>query len=121
MTEFVVNDIQNGEDEPHPSRTASAWTAPGNTAGPALASSDAGLLVGQGADLRWIDEASLKVTSTLSWDMSIEAVALLPDGTALAAGTRRVSAITPTGDLVGESYLPEGFGTVARIVVLGGT
>ena len=121
MTEFVVNDIQNGEDEPHPSRTASVWTAPGNTAGPALASSDAGLLVGQGADLRWIDEASLKVTSTLSWDMSIEAVALLPDGTALAAGTRRVSAITPTGDLVGESYLPEGFGTVARIVVLGGT
>ena len=94
------------------------WTAPGNTAGPALASSKSTLLVGQGGDLRWIDEDTLTVTSTLTWDMSIEAVALLSDGTALAAGTRRISAITPTGDLVGELPLPDGFGTVARIVLV---
>lgn len=118
MTEFIVNDIQNGASEPHPSRTNSVWTAPGNTAGPALASGNATLLVGQGGDLRWIEEETLTVTSTLTWDMSIEAVALLADGTALAAGTRRISAITPAGDLVGELPLPDGFGSVARIVLV---
>ena len=120
MAEFVVDDIVNLDTpgDPEPRRTESVWRAPGNTAGPALASSGAGLLVGQGGNLRWVDADSLTVTSTQTWDMSIEAVSLLPDGTAVAAGTRRVSAITPNGDLVGEATLPDDFGPVARIVVL---
>lgn len=118
MTEFVVDDIANSPTDPAPFRTESVWKAPGSTEVPALASSGAALLVGQGAHLRWVDAETLTVTSELTWDMTIEAVSLMPDGTALAAGTRRISAITPSGDLVGELPLPDGFGAVARIVVL---
>ena len=120
ITEFVVDDITdlNTPGDPQPHSTESAWRDPSNTAGPALAMSGSTLLVGQGGDLRWINTEALTVTSELSWDMTIEAVGLLPDGTALAAGTRRISAITPSGDLVGELPLPDDFGPVARIALL---
>jgi hypothetical protein len=50
--------------------------------------------------------------------MQIEAVALLSNGDAVAAGTRRISQITSTGTLVAEMALPPSFGTVWRIVPL---
>jgi hypothetical protein len=51
--------------------------------------------------------------------MDIEAVAVLPDGDAIAAGTRRISQITPDGQLAAEAPLPEGFGRVAAVIVIG--
>jgi hypothetical protein len=60
------------------------------------------------------------VQTDLVWDMDIEAVALMSNGDAVAAGTRRISEISPQGDLAAERPLPLDFGPVARIVLLDG-
>jgi hypothetical protein len=55
----------------------------------------------------------------IDWDMSVEAVAVVDGGDALAAGSGRISRISATGELVAETTLPSGFGSVATITVLG--
>ncbi len=120
VTEVVVDDITDPSRTPAPSRTEQVWSAPPNAAGPALASAGTRVLVGQDDTLRWVDADTLAITATQQWDMHIDAVALMPGGDAVAAGTGRVSEITPDGQLAAELPLPDGFGTAAQIVVQGG-
>lgn len=119
VTEFVIDDITDPNRLPAPTRTEQIWSADPGAGAPSLASADGQILVGQGDALRWIDSATLATTTTLHWDMQIEAVALLANGDALAAGTGRISRITPAGDLTGERALPGDFAPVAQIVLAG--
>jgi hypothetical protein len=121
MTEFVIDDITNPEQKPAPRRTSKVWEADVNTSAPSVSTNATQILVGQGGALRWIDADSLTVHSTQQWDMNIEAVALVATGDAIAAGTTRISEITPSGTLVAEMALPVGFGAVWRIVPLNRT
>ena len=128
MTEFVVDDITNPEQKPAPRRTSKVWTPDSNTSAPAVSTNATQILVGQDATLRWIDADTLVVQadtrvvqSVQQWDVQIEAVALLSNGDAVAAGTRRISQITSSGTLVAEMVLPPSFGTVWRIVPLSHT
>ena len=117
VSEFAINDITNAAKTPAPIRTSTVWTG-ANTSGPAVAANGPTLLVGQHDALRWIDSTSLAVRAVQHWDMHIEAVSLLPDGNAIAAGTSRVSEITPDGKLAAELPLPADLGSVATIVVI---
>lgn len=117
VAEFAISDITDASKTPAPITTAPVWTG-ADASSPAVAASGPTLLVGQADALRWIDTTSLTVSSIQHWDMQIEAVSLLPDGNALAAGTRRISEITPDGRLTAELPLPADFGKVARVVTL---
>ena len=119
VTEFVINDITDPGRQPVPTRTVKVWSANPNGGAPSLSFADGQILVGQDDALRLINSATLATTTTLHWDMRIEAVALLAGGDALAAGTGRISRISPAGELTGEDYLPGDFGPVAQIVIVG--
>ena len=116
VSEFAIDDITDPSKTPAPIRTTAVWADP-NTAGPAVAANGSTLLIGQNDVLRWIDPTSLTIRAVQHWDMSIEAVTLLPNGNAIAAGTRRVSDITPDGQLAAEIPLPDNFGPIASVVV----
>jgi hypothetical protein len=118
LTDFVIEDITDPAREPVARRTVGAWT-PSDSSAPSLSATNDMLLVGQGDTLRWIDATTLTSTRNLSWDMQIEAVLLLDGGDAVAAGTGRLSQISPNGDLVAEVPVPSTFGRVSRIVPLG--
>lgn len=118
VSEFKVSDITDISAVPAPRRTVRAWVPGPEPAGPTVATSDAAIVVGQGSTLRWIDPASLTETKSLDWDMDIESVAALDNGDVIAAGSRRLSQISSTGELMAEMPLPEGFGAVARMLVL---
>ena len=117
VSEFAIDDITDPAKTPAPIRTTAVWAGT-NTSGPAADARGSTLLVGQDDALRWIDPTSLTVRAVLHWDMQIEAVALLPNGTAIAAGTGRVSVITPDGQLAAEIPLPGNVGPIARVVVV---
>ncbi len=116
MTEFVIDDITDPAAEPTPRRTVQAWSLTSMT-GPALDARGRTILSGQDGTVRWIDAASLATKATQQWDMQIEAVALSPNGNAVIAGTRRITEITPDGQLVAEIY--PSISPFARVVLLG--
>lgn len=118
MSEFVIADITASVQEPAPRRTEPVWRGGASAGAPALASSGHGILVGQDEVVRWVDAATLTVVGELRWDMQVEAVALLANDDAIAAGTGRISQISPAGDLLAELPLPGGFGPVATIALL---
>ena len=118
VSEFRISDITDSPKTPQPLQTKSVW--PGaNPTGPAVAAGGDTLLVGQDDALRWIDAKTLTIRAERHWDMQIEAVALTANGNAIAAGTGRVSEITPDGQLAAELPLPANFGRVSRVVFLG--
>jgi hypothetical protein len=119
VTEFVVDHILDPNQNPAPERTVQAWSEGPQAAAPSVSVGADSLLVGQGSRLRWLDPSTFAVRAQQDWDMDIEAVAVLPDGDAIAAGTRRISQITPDGQLAAEAPLPEGFGRVAAVIVIG--
>lgn len=118
MSEFIVNDISSSPHDPTPDRTVAVWSPSDNASGPALAATGNQVLVGQGDHIRWVAADTLTVRTDLVWDMQIEAVALMSNGNAIVAGTRRISEITPQGDLAAEIPLPTNFGSVARIILI---
>ena len=115
VSEFLINDITDPSAEPAPRRTVQAWRSTSES-GPALDSGGGVILAGQDGVVRWIDAASLTTTASRNWDMQIEAVALAANGDAVIAGSRRISEITPNGDLVAEIY--PSIRPFARIVLL---
>ncbi|MCU1400070.1 MAG: hypothetical protein JWN62_3179 [Acidimicrobiales bacterium] len=119
VSEFVIDDITDASKTPAPITTSAVWTG-ADRSGPAVAANGSTLLVGQSDALRWIDSTTLSVSAVQHWDMQIEAVTLLPSGNAIAAGTRRISEITPDGQLAAELPLPGDFGPVARVVTVPG-
>ena len=119
VTEFVIDDITNPEHLPVPRRTQVAWSTDTNSSAPALAQRDGQVLVGQGNTLRWIDAASLTGTVTQTVDIDIEAVALLADGEAVAAGAGRVAQISAAGQVGGTAQLPADLGAISRVLTFG--
>lgn len=118
VTEFGVGDITDLNSEPAPRRTVRAWLPGPEPVGPTVATSAAVIVVGQGTTLRWIDPESLTETHSLDWDMQIESVTVLANGDVVAAGSRRLSQISPAGELVAEMPLPDGFGAITRMLIL---
>ena len=118
IAEFVIADITDPTRQPVPFRTERAWSTAPDADAPSLSSGDGQLLVGAGGTLHWIDTATLTSTTSLDWDMQIESVQLLDTGDALAAGSGRLSQISPSGELIAETYLPADLGPVSRIILL---
>ncbi|MCU1367303.1 MAG: hypothetical protein JWN39_2942 [Ilumatobacteraceae bacterium] len=117
VAEFAIADITDPSKTPAPIMTTAVWSG-ASTSGPAVAANGSTLLVGQDDALRWIDTATLSVRAVQHWDMHVEAVTLLPNGDAIAAGTGRISEITADGQLAAEVPLPADFGPVAKVVTV---
>ncbi|MEO6125528.1 MAG: hypothetical protein ABIR32_17660 [Ilumatobacteraceae bacterium] len=125
VSEFRIGDITEFTDDvaamPAARRTAKVWTPPASADGPAVATSPAGIVIGQGTTLRWIDPDTLAETTSLDWDLRIESVHILGNESSdvIAVGSGRAAQIRPKGgDLVAEVPLPSGFGGITRIVEL---
>ena len=122
VTEFLISDITDFADPdsvPTARRTVRAWTPESGAGGPAVATSDGVIVVGQGQTLRWLDPDTLTETSSLPVDTQIESLAIADDGSVLVVGLGRLHRIQPKGGaVVASATLPAGFDATARIVEL---
>jgi hypothetical protein len=119
IASFVIGDILDPDLIPAPVSIAQAWSDGSAASAPSAAVNGNTLLVGHGSTLHWLDASTFATKATQTWDMNIEGVALLANGDAIAAGTRRISQITADGQLAAEQPLPPNFGQVASILAIG--
>jgi hypothetical protein len=84
----------------------------------AIAASQDQVILALGGSLYRLDPATLEVRDAFTWDMDIEAVTLLDDGSALIVGSGRMSLVSPDKQLLAERALPDNAGEITRVTVL---
>jgi hypothetical protein len=84
-----------------------------------IAASNREVVVARGSDIIFLDPVSLELRSHITWDMDVEAVTVLRDGTIVIAGTGRMTMISPDHQrLLDERTLPIE-GEITRLAVVG--
>ena len=84
----------------------------------AIAAAENEVLVALGSSLFRLDPATLEVRDAFTWDMDVEAVTLLDDGSAVIVGTGRMTLVSPDDKLVAERVLPASASEITRVAVL---
>src|SRR4029077_7396847 len=113
---YSVSDITNFGPEMPEARVTTAVQATAPHV--AIAASQDEVIVAVGGSLFRLDPATLQVRDSFTWDMDVEAVTLLDDGSALLVGTGRMTLVSPDNKLVAERVLPTNVGEITRVAVL---
>ena len=66
-----------------------------------------------------LDPTTLEVRDAFTWDMSVEALTVLGDGSMIIVGTGRMTMVSPDDQILAERSLPAGTGEVTRVAVVG--
>jgi len=113
---YSVSDITNFGPEMPEARVTTAVQATAPHV--AIAASQDEVIVAVGGSLFRLDPATLQVRDSFTWDMDVEAVTLLDDGSALLVGTGRMTLVSPDNKLVAERAIPTNVGEITRVAVL---
>ncbi len=65
-----------------------------------------------------LDPVTLTVRDSFTWDMDVEALTVLDDGSIVIVGTGRMTMVSPQNEIVAERILPAGTTEVARVAVV---
>jgi len=113
---YSVSDITNSGPEMPAARVTTAVQATAPHV--AIAASVDQVIVAVGGSLFRLDPATLQVRDSFTWDMDVEALTLLDDGSVLLVGTGRMTLVSPDNKLVAERVLPTNVGEITRVAVL---
>ena len=114
---YAVDDITNGDVSMMP--TARTTTQlPTAASRVAIGASRDQVVVALGGRIYRIDPASLAVTDSFTWDMDVEALTVLSDGSIVIVGTRRMTLVSPDDQLMAERPIGE-LAEITRVAVVG--
>ena len=114
---YVVDDITNGDLSLMPTARTTAQL-PTSASRVAIGASSDQVVVALGGRIYRLDPASLAVTDSFTWDMDIEALTVLSDGSIVIVGTRRMTLVSPDDQLMAERPIGE-LAEVTRVAVVG--
>ena len=66
-----------------------------------------------------LDPVTLAVRDAFTWDMDVEALTVLDNGSIVIVGTGRMTLVSPDDQILAERILPSAEGEVTRVVVVG--
>jgi hypothetical protein len=113
---YTVSDITNyGPEMPEARATAALG---GEAARAAIGASNDEVVVALGGRLFRLDPTTLAVKDSFTWDMSVEAVTVLGDGSLIIVGTGRMTMVSADDQILAERVLPGDFGEVTRVAVV---
>jgi hypothetical protein len=114
---YVVNDITNfGPTMPEARATAALG---GEAFRAAIGASDEEVAVALDGRIFRLDPATLEVRDAFTWDMSVEALTVLGDGSLIIVGTGRMTMVSPEDQIMAERVLPGDFAEITRVAVVG--
>ena len=114
---YVVSDITTfGLEMPEARATAALG---GEATRAAVGASDQEVVVAVDGRIYRLDPATLEVRDAFTWDMSVEALTVLDDGSLIIVGTGRMTMVSPDDQIMAERILPAGTGEVTRVAVAG--
>lgn len=114
---YVVSDITNfGPEMPEARATAALG---GEATRAAIGASDEEVVVALDGRIYRLDPATLEVRDAFTWDMSVEGLTELGDGSLIIVGTGRMTMVSPDDHIMAERTLPAGTGEVTRVAVVG--
>jgi hypothetical protein len=113
---YKVSDITDFGPEMPEARTTTAVDATAPHV--AIAASRDEVILALGGSLFRLDPDTLEVRDSFAWDMDVEAMTLLDDGSAVIVGTGRMTMISADNTLLAERALPTEVGEVIRVAVI---
>jgi hypothetical protein len=114
---YIVDDITNGDLSMMPTARTTTQLATSASRVAIGASSDQ-VVVALGGRIYRLDPATLAVTDSFTWDMDIEALTVLSDGSIVIVGTRRMTMVSPDDQLMAERPIGE-LAEITRVAVVG--
>jgi hypothetical protein len=97
---YVVDDITN-MNLPMPTARATASVA-GSASHVAIAATNDEVAVALGGTIYRLDPVTLATRDSFIWDMDVEALTILDDGSLVIVGTRRMTMVSPDHELAAE-------------------
>jgi hypothetical protein len=113
---YLISDITNSPAMPK-ARTTAALDASAELA--AIGASNDEVVVALGGSLFRLDPATLTLRDSFTWDMSVQALTVLDDGSVVIVGSRRMTLVSPDDQILAERILPDGWDEVTRVAAVG--
>jgi hypothetical protein len=113
---YEVSDITTSGPEMPEARATAALG--GDAARAAIGASNDEVVVALDGRLFRLDPATLAVKGSFTWDMSVEALTVLDDGSIIIVGTGRMTMVSPDDQIMAERILPIGTSEVTRVAVV---
>ena len=113
---YMVSDITTFGPS-MPEARATAALAPAVDA-VAIGASDDQVVVALGGSIFRRDPATLAGNDFFTWDMSVQALTVLDDGSIIIVGSGRMTLVSPDDQILAERILPAGTGEVTRVAVV---
>jgi hypothetical protein len=85
----------------------------------AIGASDNEVVVALGGSIFRRDPATLAGRDYFTWDMTVQALTVLNDGSIIIVGSGRMTLVSPDDQILDERILPAGIGEVTRVAVIG--
>ena len=113
---FEVSDITTaGPAMPEARQTAALDDSAARVA---IGASANEVVVALGGKLFRLDPATLEVRDSFTWDMDVEALTALDDGSIVIVGTGRMTMVSPDDQIMAERILPAGMNEVTRVATV---
>ncbi|HEX2783667.1 MAG TPA: hypothetical protein VHN36_08780 [Ilumatobacteraceae bacterium] len=113
---YVVDDITNGTSEMPEARGTAALAASSSRV--AIGASNHEVVVALGGRLFRLDPVTLEVRDSFTWDMDIEALTVLDDGSIVIVGTGRMTLVSRHDNIQAERPIGD-LAEVTRVAVSG--
>jgi hypothetical protein len=113
---YTVSDITTYGPEMPEARVTTAVEATAQHV--AIGASRDQVILALGGSLFRLDPATLEVRDSFTWDMDVEALTVLDDGSAVIVGTGRMTLVSPDNKLLAERAIPVNAGEITRVAVL---
>jgi hypothetical protein len=113
---YTVSDITNYGPE-MPEARAVASLAPAVDA-VAIGASNNEVVVALGGSISRRDPTTLAGRDHFTWDMTVQALTVLDDGSIIIVGSGRMTLVSPDDEILAERLLPSGTSEVTRVAVV---
>jgi len=113
---FAVSDITTFSPAMPAARETAALDA--SAARVAIGASATEVVVGLGGKLFRLDPATLTVRDSFTWDMDVEALTALDNGSIVMVGSGRMTMVSADDQIVAERVLPAGMNDISRVAVV---
>jgi hypothetical protein len=113
---FLVSDLTTMAPQEPEARTTAALGASADIV--AIGASNDEVVVALGGSIFRLDPDTLAVDDSFVWDMNVEALTVLDDGSVVIVGTGRMTLVSPDNKLLAERPLPINAGEITRVAVV---
>jgi hypothetical protein len=114
---FLVSDVTTSTPQEPEARTTTSLGASADVV--AIGASNDEVVVALGGSIFRLDPVTLAVRDSFIWDMSVEALTVLDDGSIVIVGTGRMTMVSPDDQIMAERILPKDTTEVTRVAVVG--